>query len=77
MCVQIILWLRRTLRTLSSKLESRKFNSRKIRQRSVHVGCIVSYALVGRRYIISLGVGFLRCLSCEKAMREPEFRISD
>jgi len=41
------------LRTLSSSLESRKFNSQKIRQRNVRVGCIVSAPFMAYAYNIS------------------------
>ena len=41
------------LRTLSSSLESRKFNSQKIRQRNVCVGCIVSAPFMAYAYNIS------------------------
>ena len=64
------------LLTLSSSLESRKFYSQKIRQRNVHVRCIMSMPAMAL-FIISLGVGSLRCLSCEEAMREPETGIGE
>ena len=41
------------LRTLSSSLESRKFNSQKIKQRNVRVRCIVSAPLLAYVYNIS------------------------
>ena len=45
MCILRSLAQKGRLRTLSSSLESRKFNSQKIRQRNVCVGCIVSAPL--------------------------------
>ena len=52
---------KRTLRTLSSTVESRKFKSQKIRNRSVHFGCIVPCSFL---WAVSIyhDVGYLELL---------------
>jgi len=75
------------LRTLSSDVESRKFNAKKRRSRNVHFGCIVPYTLsvvcslnISRRGLSRVAYpwqGDARALHRDKRSRAPtSFRVT-
>lgn len=73
-----LLKIKRRLRTLSSDLESRKFNIQEdTATEALTEGCVSKHLRITLCFTdIHLGVGWLRCLSLDGAMQEPKVGVS-